>query len=379
MRMKSFSAWTYIANNKLRSTVLVIMMMFTAVCFVGDMYVNNVFDSVKATATIRKSYIEIGIHGSNNDLRKEFWDLTENILDEFPEGKYQSAYVSNAYTITRPAMGEIMECNFNYPIFNDEQAFNSFRDNTDIIPKDINLADGEVVISEQLANTLNVKVGDSLCTDPEGTDTDFVYYIDLKVKAIIDVPGSQVFGYYDCDYVSGCVIFPVGGCSDEVYSEMESIAARLREEHPKLYISSHDSFIDDFMSDMGILKGILWAVVVLLGAVLAVTVYAAFSAGFDKRKYEFSIYKAIGFSRKEILGKITSEILLMDLFGLILGALFCTAFFTILNKVLWSEGIHFYEVSLEGIIATLICNLMVVIPVIFLSLRKVKKYDVTEY
>ncbi len=46
----------------------------------------------------------------------------------------------------------------------------------------------------------------------------------------------------------------------------------------------------------------------------------AFSAGFDKRKYEFSIYKAIGFSRKEILGKNTSEILLMDLFGLILGA-----------------------------------------------------------
>ena len=78
MRMKSFSAWTYISNNKLRSTVLVIMMMFTAVCFVGDMYVNNVFDSVKATATIRKSYIEIGIHGSNNDLKKEFWDLTEN-------------------------------------------------------------------------------------------------------------------------------------------------------------------------------------------------------------------------------------------------------------------------------------------------------------
>lgn len=51
----------------------------------------------------------------------------------------------------------------------------------------------------------------------------------------------------------------------------------------------------------------------------------------------------------------------------------------ILNKILWSRGIHFYKISFEGVIATFICNLMVVISVILLSLRKVKMYDVTEF
>ena len=51
----------------------------------------------------------------------------------------------------------------------------------------------------------------------------------------------------------------------------------------------------------------------------------------------------------------------------------------ITNYILRPEGIYFFKVSVNGILATVGCNLMVVIPVILLNMKRVRRYDVTVY
>ena len=126
-------------------------------------------------------------------------------------------------------------------------------------------------------------------------------------------------------------------------------------------------------------KYILFAIAFIIGLVLAVTVNAAFSAAYEKRKYEFSIYKAIGFSKSQIFGKVAGEVLLLDLIGLITGGLICLLVILTVNYILGPQGIYFFKVSVTGILSTIGCNLMVVVPTILLNLKRVRKYDVTVY
>ena len=121
------------------------------------------------------------------------------------------------------------------------------------------------------------------------------------------------------------------------------------------------------------------AAVIPVAIVLAVTINSAFSAVYEKRKYEFSIYKAIGFKSSQILKKIISEVFLLNGVGLALGSILCFLTIIIANYYLYPKGMSFLNVSVLGIVGTLVCNMLVVIPVIFFCWRRTKKYDVTIY
>ena len=207
----------------------------------------------------------------------------------------------------------------------------------------------------------------------------------VTIKAIVDVPGMVLYGV--SSEVGGDTILILrsepdnvpGYDKETINDDLESIVAKINADFPDLKVQTNYSWMSEIRSQLSMFTYILIAISVIVGIVLAVTVNAAFSAAYEKRKYEFSIYKAIGFSGGQIFGKVAGEVLLLDLFGLIAGGITCLMVILITNYILRPEGIYFFKVSVNGILATIGCNLMVVIPTILLNMKRVRRYDVTVY
>ena len=124
---------------------------------------------------------------------------------------------------------------------------------------------------------------------------------------------------------------------------------------------------------------VIYSVVALYGVVLAITINATFVANFDKRKYEFAIYRALGISNLKIFWKVLSEVLVLDVIGLLFGSAVSAVVMFVIDASMRSRGIVFAHFSINGVLAVLICNTIVVVPVLFLNWLRVRKVDVTMY
>ncbi len=119
--------------------------------------------------------------------------------------------------------------------------------------------------------------------------------------------------------------------------------------------------------------------IVIVAVVFAVTVNATFAAMYDKRKYEFSVYKALGISKGKMFGKVLGELVTMDGIALVFGAILCFVTIKVLNEILWEQGLYFIRPSVMGILGTVFCNIAIIIPVVLANMRRIKKYDVTVF
>ena len=144
-------------------------------------------------------------------------------------------------------------------------------------------------------------------------------------------------------------------------------------------ILTNEYLKQDVKEQISFLIYIFSAVILIVAVVFAVTVNATFAAMYDKRKYEFSIYKALGFSKGRIFRKVLGELLAMDGLGLLAGGVVCFVAVKVLNEILWEQGQHFIRPSIMGILGTIVCNVAIIVPVLMSNMRRVKKYDVTVY
>jgi ABC-type antimicrobial peptide transport system permease subunit len=114
--------------------------------------------------------------------------------------------------------------------------------------------------------------------------------------------------------------------------------------------------------------------------VLSVTIHATFVGAYDKRKYEFSLYKALGYSNQQCLRKIAKEILYINLCRLILGSIILLLTVYFLNEFfLNTKGIPLLHFKLDALLATLLCDGIIIFPILLTRLRQLKKYNITEY
>ena len=379
--MRPFAPFSYIKSNRARSTVLALMLGFTAVCFLAGMYIEH------QLAVYELSYDKPSDHllvysGSNSmEIMDELRDFGE-VCEDYATDKADN--VMGVYLINfsyKTIMG--YDNSTDTIMFREEEDFEEFNRVMTDVPDDVVLHDGEIMLSRTLADNWGVKEGDVL---EYSDDWDKAYFgAPVTVKTIVDVPGMVLYGV-SSEVYGDTVMFlrsepeTVSGYEREtVNSDLEDLASKIHADYPHLRVQTNYSWMAEIRSQLSMFTYILIAITVIIGFVLAVTVNAAFSAAYEKRKYEFSIYKAIGFSKSQIFGKVAGEVLLLDLMGLMAGGLICLLVILIVNYVLGPQGIFFFKVSVSGIMATVGCNLMVVIPVIFLNMMRVRRYDVTVY
>ena len=364
--MRPFSAFTYIKNNKWRSAVLVLMMSFITACFIGGMYVDNPGETFRVALEGPSKYLLLEQRGSSNDAYDQFDKLKEELPSLLPSSSLNVLDI-NCGSVDYDCI-MMFNCSTENFVFGSVEDFELFKEKTGLIPKDVVLHDREVAISEQLANNRGLKVGD--LTREGGT---------IKVGAIMDVPGMQAFQVTDVSYKDSLLIIGNGEEDEEKLSdELNLLAREISLKYPRVYTMTNRTDLEEIEQQIGFMYYIFGAIVAVVGIVLLITINAAFTAAYDKRKHEFAIYKAIGFTKGQIFRKVASEVLILNLAAMVLGAILNAGVILVLNQVFWSSGYHFYRISKMAVTGTLIAEVLVIVSLILLNWRKVRKCEVTE-
>ena len=368
----------YIKRNKGRAVSIILMLTCTCIIFMGGMYIDNVYDQFTYAYEEPSRYAFWVKSGNNNDVKDEADDFLSNIDRYLPEcaGTYLDADI--LYGSTESIMGF---SNGNSWVFlKSREDFDTFVKYTDLLPKDIEIDDGELVLSEQLANNWGLKEGDVI--SGTGDDVQIGLPSPMKVKKILPLKGMQIYGWSSDMITYGGVILATKENTSQnpgFSEELNRFKDRVETDYPHIIVITNESEIRDTKEQMGILTYLFMILIVIVAIVFAVTVNATFAAMYDKRKYEFSIYKALGFSKKKMFGKVLGELVAMDGIALLIGGILCFALVKILNEILWERGLYFIRPSVMGILGTIVCNIAIIIPVVMANMRRIKKYDVTVY
>ena len=366
MRIRPFSALAYIRSNMARSMVLLLMMSFITVCFIGGMYVDNPLETFRQSKSESTRYLLIDTKGNSYEAIEEYQKMQAELKEQLPANANTILYVNVRYVDFESIM--LFNCQMEGFLFQSPADFEIFKQRTHLFPEDIVLHDREMVMSEQLANNAGVKIG-----EPIKKDSKFI------LASTFDGKGMRFCGVAE-NVGTRCMLIVSndGVCDEKLSSDLERTAAELAVKYPHVMFETGRSYVEEVEEQMGFMYYIFAAVIVLVAVVLLVTINAAFTAAYDKRKHEFAIYKALGFTKWQIFRKVASEVLILNIGALILGAIMNIGVILVMNQIMWKDGYHFYGPSDAAVYGTLITEVVVIATIILLNWRKVRKCEVTE-
>jgi putative ABC transport system permease protein len=192
------------------------------------------------------------------------------------------------------------------------------RENTDfygfknIDGNKIKLPSNGILLSSNLAKSLNVIVGDRILIKSLISDKD-VY---VTVKGIV----NQVLGinaYMNIDYLNN--MFLDKGIINGVYLNSKDNVKGKLDDMKKITIQSQDDMIkafEEFTTVTAVSMGIM---VVFSGILGFVIVYSMTLMSINERTLEFSSLRVMGFSKKEIFNMLVRENTIMTFIGIVAG------------------------------------------------------------
>ena len=125
---------------------------------------------------------------------------------------------------------------------------------------------------------------------------------------------------------------------------------------------------------------LFYAIDILIAIVLAVTINSVVTGQYLKRTYEFGIYRALGRSRKEVKAKVAAEVLSMNIIACLVGFVSIFLFTYLMNELVYQQkGMYLLYSSQIGFIGFIICDILIIIPLILSKGRLMSKADVTEF
>jgi len=378
--MKPLSAPFFLLRNKTRAIILTLMMALVFICELGGMYVDNPGILFYRSMEANKEFLWIAPDTINYGS-DEYLELDAYIRENAPENASTVFHVGYSYV----AYKNIMQSRNTQEgfLFCSVEDFLEFNDKVDYLPDDVVIGDHEIVMTKLLADNNGLSVGDIISVDDP--DSPLVVANDMRLAATFD---DNSYMFYGIDSVepgtSFLVLSSVSPDSPEhaaVQESLESFASQLRNEYGnKIYVYSYDSTFEQVATALEFMYFVFWGMIIIIAFVLSLTINATISGIYEKRTFEYAIYRALGFGNLTLLRKTAGEILIMNVLGLIVGAILTWITVITLNEVLLlPNGMVFPAISSKGILATFIADLVVVIPAIFLNWLKIRKLDVTEY
>jgi ABC-type antimicrobial peptide transport system permease subunit len=117
-----------------------------------------------------------------------------------------------------------------------------------------------------------------------------------------------------------------------------------------------------------------------MAVVMAITVNAVFVGLYQHREREFAVYNAIGFTRKEVVLKLLKELVLLDAIGLAAGgAVTLLCVYLINGLYLIPHGMRLFMFNGVALLGLIICNVMVLLPLLVTRSRKLARADICEF
>lgn len=363
--MKSFSPLYFIKQNKSRCILLMFMIFLSFGAYLGGLYIYTPQENWEYACDIEDNMVEV--YQSSGDskaanykaFREEMKKRDDVIVIE--EGWYNQ--------IDRKTVMGFTDGSLCYT-FRTVDDFKLFCEHNDIKCDFSNVKPKTVILSRLMADSKGYKVGSVISHDDEDNNLEY----DLTVAALTEEHGyTQYYIGQDGETNNDMLLLGKGISAEEV----RRYAAEIAQKYPVNFAQSLREETEEMYS---IFNTIFFVVVIFLAIILSVTVNAAFVGMYQRREFEFAVYRAIGISKKKIIRKIAGEILFMDVIVLIVGGgIFFLALYLFNELVLASSGVYLVYTAPIAVIALVLCNLMTVIPLILTRSRVLLKADICNY
>lgn len=362
--MKPFSPLYYIKENKSKCLLLMVMVFLSFGVYLGGLYVSNPMDNWQLAFEQYDNMVTITPTAAD-------WQYTELLafVQEMEEtGKAEILELGeSSYLNFNTIMGfEVGAYNITFRTVED---FKIFCEHMDLECDFDNLKNGSLILSERFANNVGLKLGDKLNKKEYQN-----IYDNYTLDALIEADGYLQY-YINEEQMEypWVMLLPKGIEGKELYE----LAYEISEEHEVSIFDTLQKNIGDQFETFNLLYVF---VVVLLSVILAVTINAAFVGMYQRRNLEFAVYRAIGIRKRWLIGKLVGELLWMDVISLAIGsAVFFLGLYLFNNLVLYPVGKYFRYFEPLALFGILLCNVVVLLPLMVTRGRQMLKADICEY
>ncbi len=362
--MKPFSPLYFIKENKARCILLMFMIFLSYAAYLGGLYVSNPMDNWQLAISYYDDFAQI-----YPDSEDEDWSEFEALKDELKKNEKVTVIDCGKYG------GFVWESVMGFTIgtvsfaFQTPEDFLTYCEYMDIECDFESVKPGSIIMSELFANNLGFELGKKI----NSSNSDYIYG-EYTLDALTKENGYITYLINNEPSDSICSLVLGNGISgDEVYDIVYD--ARTRNN-----VDIYDMIEEEVRPQFESFNIIYTFIVILLSVILAVTINAAFVGMYQRRNFEFAVYRAIGISKRKITGKIIGEFLIIDLIALILGGIvFFLAIYLLNNLVLYPEGKYLRYINPIAVFGLLLCNVTVIVPLIITRCRQLLKADICDY
>lgn len=362
--MRPFSPLYYIRENKTKCLLLMIMVFLSFGVYLGGLYVSNPLDNWQLAFEQYDSMVTITPAPGDGQCT-EFLAFVQEMEET---GKAEILELGeSSYLNFNTIMG--FEVGAYSIIFRTVEDFKIFCEHMGLECDFDNLKNGSLILSERMANNLGLKMGDAV----NKMEYDGIYD-NYTVDALIEADGYLQYYINDAPREYPWVmLLPKGITGKELYD----LAYEVCEKHE---VSIYDCLRDDIGDQFETFNLLYMFVVILLSVILAVTINAAFVGMYQRRNLEFAVYRAIGIRKVRLVGKLVGELLWMDGISLAIGgAIFFLGLYLFNNLMLYPVGKYLQYFEPLALFGLVLCNVVVLLPLMVTRGRQMLKADICGY
>lgn len=364
--IKPFSALYYMKENRGRAVLCIFMMFLATLMFLAGNYIHSELYTFEKEFEYSDKLVVVGLQSTDEEF-KDFADFKKAVEEDDKLGMV----LSSARGFSVMSHGTVLNLEMSGYCY----VFNSVRDMQEVF--DHLGIDGDfskckhrsMIISQDFAKDRGIKLGDKV---DEAFDKNLSG--EYTVDAIIDDGSFCTFYVYeDDDNLGRLYIYSDTMEGEELYDYVKNLAG-----DRKVLVSEPErNFV---LPEFYIFYVLFYLIDFLIAIVLAVTINSVVTGQYLKRTYEFGIYKALGRSRKEVKAKVAAEVLSMNLIASVIGFAVIFLFTYLINELVYKpKGLYLLYSSNIGIIGFIICDILIVVPLILSKGRLMAKADVTEF
>ncbi|MBR6477166.1 MAG: hypothetical protein IKS85_01840 [Lachnospiraceae bacterium] len=363
--MKPMSAFYYVKENKGRAGIVIFLLIFTTLLYLGGNYIDSVYYYWDRAVEYSDKVCTISAISSDEN-QQEFAAFRERLLSD----QSLTVYDISAYGYS----GLPWICTMGFEMGSMSMVFNSPEDMKDCferlgIKADLSdVKNGSVCMSSALAKHYGLKKGDIV-----NASTYKNIRGDHRLDAILEDDSFILFyvDHVDTPYRMHVMSDTLSGVALRDYVTQIKGDDKAHIDQP---------IRADMEAQFAPFKLIFGVGIVLLSLVLAVVVNSVITGQYIARTYEFGVYRAIGLTKMEIYGKCAREILAMDGIAIVIGAVSIGLFTFLANELYYIPGGKFLPYySNIGLYSFIASNILVVVPTILLRGHSMSKADVTEF
>ncbi len=369
---KPLSPLYFIKENKGKCSVLIFLVILTYAAYLGGLYITNPADNFQYSFDMYDNITDFNLYYQDTDAGN-----FENLSKEIKENKDVEFIQMGNYNYL--CMYSIMGFNMSGSqfTFTSQDDFKTFNKQMKIVDQDFELNDGEVILSEKFAKNIGFTVGDVISLDSDNNELEGWLSKDYTVAALTKEDGYIAY-FMDEGSVNTYFLMLNKSMSQ---NEFTDYSGQLYDKYNStVYICTKESYTERINEDFVPLYFCYAFVIFFMALVLALTINAAFVGVYQKRHFEFAVYRGMGISKGRLARKIIFEILLLDLIGLIIGGVIFFIFLYLFNNlVLYDAGkylCYFNPIALLGLI---LCNIIILVPLILTRCKELLKADICEY